>query len=674
LGVHAFTLGDLRGSALIGRALDVTVEVRAGDAEDVSASCLAADVYYSEARQIAPNVTVSLPSAAATGWLVRVQLAEVVSEPIVTVLLRSTCGASNMRRYVLFADLPQAANVNLPNVDVAGPGSLQSATGASVGAIAAPVVVLLPQSENTTNKPGKPKLAKTSATHKPNVKTGKPKKAAAGPAGSPDLSLKKETARPVGKSLLKLDPMERLSDRIDSLDSVMFFASTEDALKQTKQISNLETDMKALRALAAKNDAKLLELRTQLEQAQQIPSLLIYGLGALVVLSLAGFAWLWQRQRRGKSDGDAWWHDPDKVESKVVAGSPDSKFPTVPKPPAVVEPVVPVPAKPRASLEKPHAKPLQEVDLNIDLDNFMLSDSAVPQTSEDDGSGKRAKAVHHLNAESILDIRQQAEFFVSLGQTERALQLLNNQIAESDEPNPFVYLDLISLYHSLGLKTDFQEQSEAFERHFNCQLPDFSEFTREGSDLESYPEVLSALVQQWPTNAAQAFLDASIYLDPRAQPKLGFDLAAFRDLLMLHALADVVSEEQSESVSAKLPVLTAKKAVLPEPIVELDQPSVSMSFPEPDRESVPESVSLTIEPPVTVNMKTAAPELDISLLDEKSLPDIPVPESPSRMLDLDFSTLTAPAKLEEDAEPLKSAPLRYATRSRWPVTKKPTPK
>jgi hypothetical protein len=37
--VHAFTLGELNGVALIGRSLDVTVPVQSGPGEEASASC-----------------------------------------------------------------------------------------------------------------------------------------------------------------------------------------------------------------------------------------------------------------------------------------------------------------------------------------------------------------------------------------------------------------------------------------------------------------------------------------------------------------------------------------------------------------------------------------------------------------------------------------------------------
>jgi hypothetical protein len=88
---------------------------------------------------------------------------------------------------------------------------------------------------------------------------------------------------------------------------------------------------------------------------------------------------------------------------------------------------------------------------------------------------------------------------------------------------------------------------------------------------------------------------------------------------------------------------------------------MTLSAPEPERASKPAAS------PVLASV----PDLGLLLPDSESPLEFPVSESPSRMLDLDFSTLTAPVKTEEDSEPLKTPPARYATRSRWPVTKKP---
>jgi hypothetical protein len=47
--------------------------------------------------------------------------------------------------------------------------------------------------------------------------------------------------------------------------------------------------------------------------------------------------------------------------------------------------------------------------------------------------------VQSFSVEPILDIRQQAEFFVSLGQTDRALHILKKQIDGASQPNPLIF-------------------------------------------------------------------------------------------------------------------------------------------------------------------------------------------------------------------------------------------
>jgi len=110
----------------------------------------------------------------------------------------------------------------------------------------------------------------------------------------------------------------------------------------------------------------------------------------------------------------------------------------------------------------------------------------------------------------------------------------------SADPDPLVFLDLLGLYHSLGMKADFALQSGTFSQHFNCTLPEFAKFSNEGHNLESYSNVMSKIVRLWPSRQALVLLDHCIYRGS-APINESFDLAAFRDLLTLHTLAEVVA-------------------------------------------------------------------------------------------------------------------------------------
>ncbi|TXT39559.1 MAG: hypothetical protein FD135_2103 [Comamonadaceae bacterium] len=686
---QALTLGDLRGTAVLGQSLDVSVQVQAGPGEELSAACVKAEVFFADAPQMAPTVTVG----AATGALseVRIRSSAMVNEPVVMVQVHATCGSSHTRRYVLLADFPKA---------------LQSSEAQPL--VAAPALAVNePVSQPTSTKPtgaAKPSIATPDMNS-----AGTGDLAAKSPASSKngskvrDASPPKSRTRPTGKAVLKLDPLDIFSDRMDKLDSLMLFEPAEDALKQTKQITALQDDLKAMRDLVSKNDAQMASLRSQLEQAQtqQVPILLVYALTGLVVLCLIILGWLWSKQRQSHKMSDWWQQHEDEPATILMPPNPPEKAPETPE--VTDKPVktggakltntvaFPRPVMGSASAAKP-AQTVPEVDLDIDLDSFMLSEKKSDSAPLAPLQPMPVRGIHHINAESILDIRQQAEFFMSLGQTDRAINLLKLQIEEADESNPMVYLDLISLYHSLGMKTDFRELRDAFQKEFNARMPDFPAFNVAGKELENYPEVLEKLASLWPQNQALSYLDTCIFHNPLAPVRPMFELNAFRDLLLLHALVEDINADLpslgnlSAAFESPSPVsvpasldppaeMTLGASVMPPPLSEGPvQPaqnlvhdeahSMDFSLEEDPVDALPnEPAEVSIEPE-SIPVDEPAEVVD-------ALPE----EAPtSMMLDLDFSSIAMPAsgglQSTDEAEPINHPPVRYATRSRAADTKK----
>ena len=325
LAAQALTLGEVQGDAWIGMPLDLRSAFQADQDEAMAAGCFSADIYYDEALQKAPRITVQAQT-------LRLQLPEVVTEPVVAIQIRSTCGASQMRRYVLLADLPpgiSAPLVPLSTMPAAAARSTASNAAGAAGTAASSQRAIAGSSAGkaTASKPkAKPKAKATSKTKtKKTAKTPKKK------AVKPNVTRVAQKAIPQpAKPTLKLDPLEILSDRMDTLDSTMLFAPTEDALLQSRQIAALQADLKAMQELAAKNDRSLLELRGQLQQAkgQQLPMALVYGLIALVMLCLAGLAWLWQRQRKSNvTANSSWWDHPTDDELAAAIFQPGNAAP-----------------------------------------------------------------------------------------------------------------------------------------------------------------------------------------------------------------------------------------------------------------------------------------------------------------------------------------------------------
>ncbi|HOE40843.1 MAG TPA: hypothetical protein PLB25_04320 [Rhodoferax sp.] len=546
--VHALTMGELRGPVVIGRTLDVSVQVQAASGDDLAASCFAADVFNADARQGKPKVTVT--SATAESAVVRIESAGVVDEPVVSVDLSFNCGFFATRRYVLLTDIesgdlaPKIATV----------GSVAHRAGSE-------------QSELASGRPKRspsgdaaPVKQKTVAQRRVAV----PERASNAQAGAPKpaASVSAEAVKPVvmrkspepatGKAVLKLGPLDDFAARISALESAKLAGPSAEVLLQTQQIASLQADIKALRDIAAKNDAQLLDLKAQLQQArsQQVSLAWTYALGILVLACLAALAWLVLQQRRAGQEIQPKWHDSRELAVQV---KPDP----VP-PPDTINAVVAPPIAANAAPEgiRPPAKPVAEIDINPDIFEHVVK--AEPTVLPQSGATNFGN-IHNISLEPVLDIRQQAEFFVSLGQTERALQILKKQIASCTEPNPFVYLDLLELFHSLGLKADFREYRSTFNLYFTGAVPDFPAFHLEGDDLLAYPEVLARLVQGWPCAKTLVLLDDWIFRREQIPAQITFDLAAFRDLLMLHALA--------EEVATDLPWDTVSPEFQPDPVM-----------------------------------------------------------------------------------------------------------
>jgi pilus assembly protein FimV len=103
----ALSFGRVRGVALLGRSLDLSIQSTLEAQEGVpDASCLGVEVFYGDTRVSPAAVSVSPERTSAGELRIRVRASTVVDEPIVTLFVRSNCpGAVLSRRYVLLAEV-----------------------------------------------------------------------------------------------------------------------------------------------------------------------------------------------------------------------------------------------------------------------------------------------------------------------------------------------------------------------------------------------------------------------------------------------------------------------------------------------------------------------------------------------------------------------------------------
>ena len=617
----ALTLGRLHGAALLGRPLDVLIAVQQASDEDITGLCFEADVFYADVKVDASRVRVKLDAGSqALMQSVRISSSVNVDEPVVTVYLRAGCSQKTSRRYVLLADLVSDV---APAPALAIPEPLAASVlpapalrpSASANAAKTSPAIQAPGSE--TQRPSRRNGLES--------RSGSAKLASVIPAQAPAVIASKKTdlqkanrqpqkpGSATGKSLLKLDPADllvsgdirlRLSSELSvtalgneklRADAIALWrainANPQDVLRELQRVEALEANVRTLRALTDKNQQTVDKLTLQVQQAEsgRFENRLVYALAALLALAMVAAAYFWSRQRGAFVSGGDWWHSSHQANEAV------NQNPVVQDKVLRAEPPVTSAAKTVAE-QAPVQEPPIGVDIVLDLNESRFSSfnqenelnrparrnvvmgkvqAAAPADlalevgaalDSRDFPQSMGGALRAVNAEELLDIRQQAEFFLALGQYDQAIQILESRISEHGESSPLVYLDLLKIFHSLGREPQYLTLRDDFNLRFKGQLTEFATFHAEGKALEDYPAALASISALWPSAHVMGLIEDCIFRNPGEGRDQSFDLAAFRELLLLHAIArQLDAENRGAAVSGHAP-LTRSLKVCAEPV------------------------------------------------------------------------------------------------------------
>ena len=582
LSSSAVTLGRHSGAAMIGRALDVRVQVLLAPGEDLANLCIETDVFYGDTQVAANLVRTSpqrtTPDAEAS---VRVQSSQPVNEPFVTLYVRAGCGTQFTRRFVLLADVvnepavaasvapsSSGASTSLPQVP-SRPAVAANGVGATPPSAAPPgarptapsaaSVAAAQDSGSSQTRPATPARADASTQRPASVVRRQPVKPPA--AAAPRLQLD-----PIDLTTgIERDPTLKLSPLLLSEPSASeetraaaaqlwksINATPEDILREAQKLAALESEVARLRQEQTQSQAVLGDLNSKLEQslAQRYQNWLVYLLGGLLLLALLAVLLVSRRRQvvevQGSEASRAWWAPEDEEKTVLVPLEPDD----------------------RKSKESSGFTPLESsVDLDLDLDQDS-SFGALTRANENalklKNLGSRTEAAAPLAArdrrefstsalsvsrsvatEELFDVQQQADFFVSLGEDEQAIQVLKEHLAESHEPSALTYLDLFHIYHRLGRRDEYESLRDEFNHVFNAGAPPFDSYSQRGRGLEAYETAFSRIQALWPEPRVLDLIEQSIFRDATDSASEVFDLEAYRELLMLHAIAKDLIQRDS---------------------------------------------------------------------------------------------------------------------------------
>ncbi len=584
----SLTLGQVRGAVLLGQPLSLTVTLQVGPDEILDGLCFDADVFYGENRQDTSRVSVN-PILQQRGNLNSVQIvvSAPIDEPVVTLYVRSTCAAKTSKKFVLLSDLASDVLAQIPNL---GDRTFSNSVAVQSTVKAAPF-----------QRPPSNKASNSSAQERQRSVVREPKLTLLDERKGARTTLEM-TKSGAGRSKLTMsvvdlidirDPRLKISGQLMSIPSddlakramasaiwLALNKSPEDQAKDLATLAELTGDVDNLRAITNKNQQDLADLATRLHEAEseRYANPFVYLLAALLLATAAALVLFVIRRRTDSEVSGPWWRA-DRHQAVGVTNQTDPE-----------DPEINVVYIPSSFVSTPDAQPIAHelagalsksefrnsgLDIDLDLDSPINPALKLSEPVRRDEIANRSAsiatlnigqrdAVHSLhaslqalNTQEMLDVRQQADFFMTLGQHEEAIQVLEASLLESESSNPLVYLDLLAVLHTLSRKSSFDKHRADFNELFTGRVPIYSSFGRPGNSLDAYPQICGEIENIWGKDSTIEFLEQCMVRRSEDALDHYFDLEAFRDLLMLHAVASRF-ELSAETDSAPMPFSAVK--------------------------------------------------------------------------------------------------------------------
>ncbi len=538
----------------LGQPLDFVAPVMLEAGEDIPRACVSAEVRAGDARIAPSNVRVILEGPADAPRRIRVTTFVAIDEPVVSVDVSIGCGSKVSRRFVSFMDPPELrlARVDpdraLPaesqgerratrDVDVARLSDKVTPAAASeprradrraARRAAATTRVAAARSGPRSTSRARSTSARDTTTR---LALASPGPTAGGPRlrlDAPDPQVLRPTAAASAPPVAQVPPSTDVADAASALQ------------RERERIQSLETAITRLRADSKATQQTVTTLQARLRQAEsdRYSNLVVYGLGgaALLFALLAWAMWLLRpRQRRRASWFDAKAAAGREARAEPAAGPGDASASAGPD------------APPRISQPSPWHGAADSLPLNTrpaTIGGLEVTTVLAPSASRDAfatvtdaiaSAPAPAAPVGPLSMEELIDLEQQAEFFVVLGQEEAAIALLENYV-DCDGQSPLPYLQLLELQQKRGDTAAFEIIRGAFSTRFGAEAPEWSATLGGGRSLEAYPQTVARIQALWPTplSAMQA-LDAVLFR--RQSSDDAFDFPAYRELLFLYSIA-----------------------------------------------------------------------------------------------------------------------------------------
>jgi hypothetical protein len=601
--VFAMGLGSIQVQSALNQSLRASISTFGVDTANVGELCAKGRVETLDGVLLAQPL-IALGGGAQSTRLV-LTTTQSINEPAVAINVQIGCGTSIRRSYQILLD---PASTALPTVKGATTSHAEefSARSAPVGKSG----VTLASSDAVTLRATPPsEKLKEQAAHESSRAPSDTRKNSAGQNATHSIArLARESSRRINrhtrsKSKRLSRSVLRLSDDLGPIDSTSILGGMK--LSENLNVGNIETDAQRLAELRsaqlrfaaiqrgedpeknaeAETKAALATIQSLQAEAQKareqrdaarrafaerqrrsVDVNWFIGLAVLLLLSMIALGWLaWRLAAINRMREYSFWnedqsddgdesdiddrHD-DTLFSDTVAEFEESASMQDDMPSVHVERDQPrsddgvgkLPGRiQRTSHEHNAVEPAAETAPE-------RSSAAILPLQKPSMLTRTQKRSEMIKVEEISDAMEEAEFWMSLRDPQRAISVLEQYYA--DHPNwPMASLYLLQLYREVDDRTNYDALLERFKRNFNGKAPEWDTdvSTVSNKGLEDYPHLLKQICSLWGSNQAGPFL-ANLLFNNRTGQREGFDLPVYLDLVLL---ANIAYELQGESGSDK---------------------------------------------------------------------------------------------------------------------------
>lgn len=586
--------GRLSASAVLGQPLSLPIPLRLEPGERLEPQCVAAEVVAADTAIPPERVRVRLEQGASpSDWLARITTTVAIDEPVLDITLTVGCEQQRFsRRFVAFADPPSGRGAPMapealaaPSTGVvplvaneAGPTAEVPATprrSAGSGRAAARDSVAATQAQTKERKRDAAKVGKSAKAGTSAKATEKSAKATQKSAGKRARMAVASGAAPSDEGARLVLESEGPHLKLDMEDPVFMpqvegvaSAASEPAIEglatagnDTERLRALEKALADLKQESQTGREAATALRMRLAESEN-RNRAVPWLAALVVLSLGVAVWLGKllrRQQREASEAPHWWVAEGEAAAKEPVDEGDAVAEAAVIDESPIEPPVRVdhvkrteaadtsplpaalalerdlPAHPSTiSSRTPATMPSITLRPEPVHERTMVISAPPPFAMAEKASSE--PLTREVSVEELLDLEQQADFFIALGQEEAAIDLLMAHLRSTGGLSPLPYTKLLEIYRRQGDRDAYERIRTRFNRRFNAYAPEWEDGPLSGRALEDYPEVVQHLQTLWPEPIdSMAMLEAMLFRKDAAYQL--FDLPAYKDVLVLYALA-----------------------------------------------------------------------------------------------------------------------------------------